>query len=662
MRPPRTLERRHTLLAVLAGVSVTLSPVSARAADEPAPGSGGAVRIAAEPCRLVLGKDGEADLRIWVPPETEDLTVSASAGRVENVRRLPGGGWAARYRPPPERIPQVAFIVALARTPKGVADGWLAVPLSGQGDARVRATPGAAITLRVGDRTFGPSTADEAGVAVIPVVVPPGVREAHHGFRPVDLNVPETPLLHAIADRTAVHADRLEQVRVLAYVVAPHGAARRGDVPVFEPSRGRVSVSPREPGAFEVSWHLPPGTAGEDRLVVRLPGSPASRTVLRLDAAAGPPSTIEVAFDRAALVAGEGENVVVTARVLDAGGNVVPAAVELEADTGALSTPAQAAPGVVTARLEVAPAFGARRRVLVTARAPAVGITGSRTLALVPGRAAAVTFAEDAAVVRGGAGAEALLRVSVRDRFGNPVEAAPAVVAERGRVVAVEAEAPGAYRVRYAPPEVDSATEERVSAEVSGIRATAELLVVPPRRAASLAVAGGVGVDGRDRFRAATLGVTLEVPSGVPLPLASAFSLAWRADAQGFGWSWRSAALDPPGRAGDEASTARGVALLGGATVQRELRHGGQLWAGVGVGVATVQVDVTGAASRSGVAPAARLAAGLGVQLGRATPFVEAAVLAAGDTPAGAFAAFGVSAGVRFDTWRRRHGDDPDRR
>jgi len=337
------------LSAGAALAAAALAAAGAVRADEPPPAGGGPLRVAADPPRLELGRDASAELRVTAPPEVDEVAVTASVGRVEGIRRLPGGGFTARYRPPAERVPQVAIVSAVARTHHGFEDGWIAIPLSGEGDARVRAAPGSEVTLRIGDRTFGPGTANGEGVAIIPVIVPPGVREAHQGFRPIDLRVPETPLLHAVQDRTAIHADREEKVRVVAYVVAPHGAARRGDLPTFEPSRGTVAVSEREAGAFQAVWTLPPGPAGEERLSIRLPAAAASRAVLRVEGAAGPPAIVAVSFDRDALVAGG--DAVVTARVLDAGGNQVPGELSLSARGASLSGVEARRPGELVARL-----------------------------------------------------------------------------------------------------------------------------------------------------------------------------------------------------------------------------------------------------------------------------------------------------------------------
>lgn len=642
-------------LALLLALAGTPAPAAA-------PGGvagGGALRVSADPPRLVLGRDGSAELRVWAPPEVEELQLTVSAGRVEGIRRLPQGGFAARYRPPAERIPQVALVAALARTSRGLADGWLAIPLSGQGDARVRARPGAQISLRIGDAVFGPRVAGEDGTAVIPVVVPPGVREAHHGFRAIDLHVPEMPLLHAVADRDHVHADQAEVVRVLAYVVAPHGAARRGDVPVFEPSRGWVSVTPREPGAFEATWALPAGASGEDRLLVRLPGSPPSRAWVRLDAVAGPPATVAVAFDREALVAGEAEEVRVTARVLDAAGNPVEAPLALSADAGELGPTAPAAPGEVGATLRVASSFGGRQAITVTARAPEAGIAGTRSLPLRPGAPAHVTVTPGGPFVRADGAAEAELRVVVLDGFENSVAlaAAPKVTAAAGAVTAVDADGDG-WRVRFRPPAVAARAEAVLVAEAAGVRGEAALTLLPPRGRPTVRVGGGALADVRGRFAAPALAVGVELPARLPLPLGAGDALAWRLEGAGLGWSVdgpRATGGGPP-RLTDDLGV-RGGLLAGGLAVRRALRSGPELSASATAGLLLTRAERAGADARTALGPAARLAVGASVPLGPGAPFLEASLLAAGRSGAGAFAAMGFTVGYELElggaTWRR---------
>ncbi|MFT3913177.1 MAG: hypothetical protein QM704_03525 [Anaeromyxobacteraceae bacterium] len=242
-----------------------------------APGSarGGGLVVTVEPARLLLGQGDTALVRVTAepgaPPPAE-VALAASVGAVEDVQRT-AAGFTARYRPPAGPSSPAVAIVAAVSWADG-RDGAVALPLDGQGVALVRGEPGEPVELRIGERLFGPVVAGADGVARLRVVVPPGVAEGYRGFRPVELAVPPAPRMLALADRTAVAADRAERVRVLAWVVAPHGATRRGEAPVATPSRGAAEVVAREPGAYQVSWAIPPGPAGEDRLVLAVANAP----------------------------------------------------------------------------------------------------------------------------------------------------------------------------------------------------------------------------------------------------------------------------------------------------------------------------------------------------------------------------------------------------
>jgi hypothetical protein len=619
MRIPRHRDRAARALLVLAALGAFV-PRGAGALGGPA--SGGTLRIAAEPSRLVLGNDAQAELRVDAPSDLGDLSLTASIGRIESLRPAPGGGWAARFRPPPEHVPAVAIVTALGRGPRGTEHGFVAIPLSGQGDARVRGAPGSPVSLRIGDRTFGPRTAGKDGVAVIPVVVPPGIREAHRGFKAIDLHVPDTPLLHAVLDRSMVRADREELVHAFAYVVAPHGAPRRGDVPAIEPSRGTVAAIEGDPGAFDVTWTLPPGRAGEERLSIRLPAAPASRAVLKLAAVAGPPALVAITFDRDALVAGSAEPVHVVARALDAGGNPVPAEIALSADGGSLTDRTEPAPGRVEAVVGAGPAFRGRRELVVTATAPGAGISGSRALTLRSGEPAVARFAgAEGAVLRADGKREVELRVGIEDAHGNPVEQAPRVSAERGRVAFVAPEGRGAYVVRYVGPAIRAPTEERLVAQVGTLRARTERLLVPRGRDEPLAAETGIALDLRGRFAAPIAVLSAERSADAAYALRRGFDVAWRGEV------W----------AGAFASGAA-TALLAGTSAAREVGR-----------LDFRAIACAGAFVAGGDAsPALRMAAQLGAPRTRGTPFVEAALLAAGGGAPGAFAAFTVAVGLRF--------------
>jgi hypothetical protein len=616
---PASRDRAGALALIAAA---TLGAALPARADDPPPAGGGALRLAADPPRPVLEGEVSVDLRVSAPPEVEDLSLTASAGRIDAVRRLPGGGFVARYRPPPERVPQVAIIAAVARTGRGVEDGWLAIPMSGHGTARVRGAPGTPVSLRVGDRTFGPATAGADGVAAIPIVVPPGIREGHQGYRPVDLHVPERSLVHAVSDRVAVQADREERLRVLAYVVAPHGAARRGDAPVFEPTRGAVSFAEREPGAWVGSWTLPPGPAGEERLLVRLPSAQASRAVVRVTALAGPPAVVAVSVDRAELVAG-GEGATVVARTLDAAGNAVPATLSLDVRGAVLEAVEEKRPGLVQARLVAGTALRADEAV-VTATATTVGIAGSRAVPLRPAAPAVARFSRRAAVWGDGV-RETVLRVAVADRFGNPVAAPPEVTAERGRIVAVSEAGRGAWDVHYVAPAVDHPVADALAARAGEARASLAPVVAPPPPAVRVEALAGALVDVRGRFAAVAGLHAIERPHALDAALRVGLEPALRLEVG-------AVAAPDGGRAALLAGPA--LRLAGGPA-----RLGATFTAGTLLGA-------------HGAALAGR--AGLSVALPRrgAEPFVELSLLGARGGAPGPFVAAGLAVGVRLGLGR----------
>jgi hypothetical protein len=624
------------------------APAAVRA-DADLPGAGGLLAITADPPRLVLGRDAGADLRIAAPLELAELSVTASAGRVEGLRRLPAGGFTARYVPPPERHPQVAILAAVGRAGEASLDGWLAVPLSGQGDARVKGTPGMDVSLRIGERTFGPARVGADGLAIVPVVVPPGVREGHQGFTAVDLRVPETRLVHAALDRPAVAADRAEIVRFYAYVIAPHGAARGGEAPRVEPTRGTVALRAREPGAFEGTWTLLPGPAGEEHLTVRLEGFPPSKLGLAVTALAGPAAAVAVTFDRPAFVAGRTDEVVVTARAVDAAGNPTTGTVVLAADAGTLSQE-EVGPGAVRGVLRLAPQLEGRSQVVVRGRIRSGAAEGEAALPLQAGAPVRAEVTPRVAFARGDGSSEGVLTFALWDAHGNPAAGAPRVVTAPGARPARVAPAEGGrWEIRVRAAAVDELTKTRVQAESGGARGDAELWLVPPRER-QLAAFAGVGplvpADG------ARLGGQLHLGGDLPLPelvgLAPQRALALRLEFVGTDRARRVP--------GGSRSAATGAVLAG--PVLRGLFSGGRWFAAATAGLLVGSGERVDGETAMGLAPALRLGVGLSLPARRTSPFLELGVLGAGDTPAGAFTAFTMTVGVRHDWVRAAPGKE----
>ena len=98
-------------------------------------------------------------------------------------------------------------------------------------------SPGASVTMRVGDRNFGPVVADRQGRVEIPIQVPPGIRAGiaravdHNGAAretEVDLQQPPFPRVLVLAPPTLDVGSFSEIVAARASSRTEHRPARTG--------------------------------------------------------------------------------------------------------------------------------------------------------------------------------------------------------------------------------------------------------------------------------------------------------------------------------------------------------------------------------------------------------------------------------------------------
>ncbi|HEY0095316.1 MAG TPA: hypothetical protein VGB96_13370, partial [Archangium sp.] len=305
--------------SLLVGLLVAVWPLLAVGA-EAARAPRGSIRIQCDPGHVLLGVDREVEVRIELDPQATGLELFASRGEVGPVTQVKPGVFRATYVPPRQSIPLEVILVALARGQEGTLDGWSVLPLWGQGVAEVRTRAGAPVTLQVGGQSFGPVHANAAGLARIPVAVPPGVHEAFFGKRRIDLGVPPQPFLHAVAERREVRADREETVAIRLYSLKPGGAPPRQEA--FSVTRGTVSApAGLEPGVFLLRWTVPPGPAGSLELKGSVTGDKRGAVGVRLVAVPGPARHFEMRVDHEELIASEDVRLAVEVSARDAAGN-----------------------------------------------------------------------------------------------------------------------------------------------------------------------------------------------------------------------------------------------------------------------------------------------------------------------------------------------------
>ena len=248
----------------------------------------------------VIGITGETELRIEVtdaPAEGMPLPrVLCSIGQIEDLGREGPATFSARYILPAGRFPQPAIIVAEFGNRTSPLRGVTTVRLRAATTTSMHTDSGAQVTLRVGDRDFGPQAAPADGVVRIPIVVPPGIEFAtarsvnQYGKateQVVDLHVPYAQRL-LFAAPVSMRAGSLAELAV--YAVEPSGRPANGASLVLRSANARISpLGSRIPGEARFLVQAP-AVLRERRLRVeaQLEGQSTTRLATLIDLGPGP--------------------------------------------------------------------------------------------------------------------------------------------------------------------------------------------------------------------------------------------------------------------------------------------------------------------------------------------------------------------------------------
>lgn len=598
-----------------------------------------ALAFSAEPALLRLGADVRAILHIGGEAKP---AITVSAGRVESLRRA-GGGWEADYVPPDEALPQVAILIAVS----GAEVASLAIPLWGEGDAQVKTRPHGRISVEIGQQTFGPVVADAQGNAVVPVVVPPGVNEAHQGKRIIPLHVPPSRTLHLALGEGVPAADRAQTLTIYVAASTPQGEPRRGAAIRLGATRGNLSaLREREPGLYEAWLVLAPGRPGEVRVSAALDDAPEFVAEESLPLPAGPARRVEIAGDRQRIGADDPRALLhVSAR--DAAGNPPGDAVDFAATAGELRARATA-PGEWDLALDLPHAFGGRDSVEV--RASATDASAAWTMTLVPGQPEAVGFERESASVVADGRSRLQLEVLLRDRYGNPIRGVrPELSAGLG--TADLEERGGALYASYRPPELQKGGETELELRAGQLEGRAHVTLLPNLRTGALSAKAGV-LSNFSGFTAPLLGLEGALRSerlGPELALSLGADYAHR----------EQSGLLPAGASAISADSRLDLLLLHlSVSWRRSFGAGNTFWAGAGPCAAAywTKVSAVNFPSRNGFAFAPGLQAGLGAErrLRWGVPFLEAraAWVTSPDLPmlTGPLRTLSLLAGVRLET------------
>ncbi|MDP6935658.1 MAG: hypothetical protein QGG40_22250, partial [Myxococcota bacterium] len=190
------------------------------------------------PNRLLIGADLEAELEVDISSQSGGdhggaaLRFSAMAGKVTNITHQGSGTYTARYLPDPAvRYPHVDVITVTDLRDPDTLVGQVTVSLVGQTNFPVVGIPDSEVVIRIGERQYGPVTADSTGRVRVPVQVPPGEVAAtlvatlgeKSAEEPLDLMVPASPRVNLAPTPGTLPADGKTSIDVVAAVSTPEG-------------------------------------------------------------------------------------------------------------------------------------------------------------------------------------------------------------------------------------------------------------------------------------------------------------------------------------------------------------------------------------------------------------------------------------------------------
>jgi hypothetical protein len=307
-------------------IAIVATLLLALALEPLAPDAAGPPVLALAGTGLVLGIDQDTELRVEVPEETSaPPRLVTSAGHVDDLVRTGPRTFVGRYVLPGERFPQVAILVAEV---PGHPRGLLVVPLRAAASPAFRTDPGAAVTLRIGEREFGPQKAQKDGTVRIPVVVPPGVlfgvARSTNQFgetteQTIDLKIPPFRRLLAVAPDTLV-AGAMGELAI--YAVDGAGLPVDSSQVVVTSPTGKAQPLGGQPGEARFLVRAPPLVAtGALHLKAGLRNDRDVAIPVDIPVVAGPPAHLVLRADRARLAVGVGSSMRVYLSAEDQFGN-----------------------------------------------------------------------------------------------------------------------------------------------------------------------------------------------------------------------------------------------------------------------------------------------------------------------------------------------------
>lgn len=568
------------------------------------------------PDQIVLGSDTTVTLRLRA--SATKIVLVANVGAISPPAR-DGNELRATFTPPTERFPQLALIAAIDET--GALVDWLAIPMAGRAVMRVDTDPRAEVAVRVGGTEFGPVEASPRGVAEIPIIVPPSIRQVTTVATMRDGTVREkmAPLgARAFGTTLVVCSPRGDQIEVLATTELGTTSDR---APLITASSGYVGalISTR-PGIFAGAFSV---TDPVVDLVTISAGDPGVAASCKLRIPPAAPSSIDVAAGRSTFVAGtRAVPVKITPRYpMMRRRTLAVQEVTAHAELGALTPLVRASDGTWTTTWTLPDSFGARTQARARFGVAIPGgpsLTGEVTLALVAGEPTSIETVIPGPL-RADGRSTATITARALDRWGNTISR-PLTARGRGQMTTFVFDGRGTH-ARYTAPHSRGRGDDLIEIRdpVSGLSTSANLRLIPlPRLGQLSARVGYLSNLSRVAAPMATLSAAVRLPVLAHALVADVF-------AGGYTTAITSSVMT-------ELVSARLTTIPALARVAYHVTRGRlDMWGGAGAGIAIARTRIAsssaGVTSMTLVTPAAMGFAGIAHQVGPGWLVLEGAYL-----------------------------------
>lgn len=497
--------------------------------------------VAIEVEREPLSPGSSADWSAADVPLEESSTprMFANVGSLDTPERVGPREFTARYQPPPERFPQIAVIAAEVGGRRGRPPlrGVSTIRLRGATSVAFRTDAGARVTMRVGEKEFGPVEADREGRVRIPVVVPPGVgigvarSTDRHGLTTetkVDLQLPDFNRVLITAPEILEAGGFAEAV---VYAVDPAGSPSPTASMSLRSSGPPAQALGGSPGAARFLVEAPENLAyGPLKLLAIVAGAPEARAQIDLPVRPALPRHLKLDPSGKHLVVGSGAKIRVNISATDPFGNPTPASSVRVTLDGEPVEAEKLFDGRLAIDLPAPAAYAGRDRIVIVAELGLARAVGEIRVSGGPPAKIRVEVAPRKIVADGRSSAE--VRVHLEDLHGTPTSGPDLDIrTDGGRLGAIIQPAEGLYVARFIPALALQRGEASIEAALSEeLRAAATVEVEAPFHRVALTPRAGV-FSNLGQLAGPALFVDATVhPPFVKQPLRAGLSLGYLRD------------------------------------------------------------------------------------------------------------------------------------